>query len=378
MQAWQQQLRFLKLCGSGILGELRYLEFCYFAHSLLFFIPMKALKIILIVIIALVVVVAGLSFIAPTKMHIERSIVIKAPKDALFKNVKMFSNIKKWSPWEDKDANMKTSIEGTDGTVGAVYKWVGNNEVGEGEQTIKKIDENKSVETDLHFIKPWESHAAAYTNLNDTTDGVKVSWGFNGEMSRPFNVMGLFMNMDKSIGDEYDRGLNKLKAMTEKEAANGASKAYTINEIQTEPKTYIGIKKTVTFDKIGPFFTETYPMVIADIKKAKLQPSEPMSGLYFTFDEKKMTTDVVAAVPVSGAKGKVGKSETFATKGGKALEVDFYGDYKNLGAAHNQIKAYITEKKMKFTAPVLEEYITDPMSEKDPNKWLTKIYYFVQ
>ena len=78
------------------------------------------------------------------------------------------------------------------------------------------------------------------------------------------------------------------------------------------------------------------------------------------------------------AKGKYGKSETFTTKGGKTLEVYFYGDYKNLGAAHNQIKAYITEKKLKFVAPVLEEYITDPMTEKDPAKWLTKIYYFVE
>jgi len=338
---------------------------------------MKVFKIILFIIIGLVVVVFGLSFIAATKMHAERSIFIKAPKAVIFSNVKTFANSQHWSPWREKDTTAKTSIEGTDGTVGAKFSWDGNKDMGKGEQTISKIEENKTVESELHFIKPWDGHASSYIRLEDTTGGVNVIWGFNSEMSRPFNVMGLFMNMDKAIGAEYERGLNKLKAMSEKEAASGSAATYKINEITTEPKTYVGIKKTVTFDKISSFFAENYPVVMADIKKAKLQPSEPMSGLYFTFDEKTMMTDVVAAVPVSGAKGKVGKSETFTTKGGKTLEVDFYGDYKNLGAAHNQIKAYIAEKKMKFIAPVLEEYITDPMSEKDPAKWLTKIYYFV-
>ncbi|MFI5264163.1 MAG: GyrI-like domain-containing protein, partial [Candidatus Kapaibacterium sp.] len=295
-----------------------------------------------------------------------------------FADVKTLANSQKWSPWREKDTLAKTSIEGTDGTVGAKYTWEGNKEMGKGEQTITKIEENKSVESDLHFIKPWDARASSYMHLEDSAGECKAIWGFNGEMPRPWNVMGLFMNMDKEMNSEFDRGLTKLKDLAEKEAASGAGKMYSINEITTEPKTYVGIKKTVTFDKISPFFAENAPIVIADIKKAKLQPSEPMSGLYFTFDQKTMTTDVAVAIPVSAAKGKVGKCETYATKGGRTLEVDYYGDYKNIGAPHMQIHNYIADKKLKFIPPVLEEYITDPMTEKDPNKWLTKIYYFVE
>lgn len=209
---------------------------------------MKALKIILIVIVALVVIVLGLSFIAPTKMHSERSIVIKAPKEVIFTNIKMFGNYKKWSPWLEKDSTAKTAILGTDGTVGAKYTWEGNKDVGQGEQTVSKIEENKTYETDLHFIKPWDGKATSYTRLEDAPDGVKVIWGFNSEMSRPFNVMGLFMNMDKAIGDEYDKGLNNIKSISEKEAINSTVKKYEIHEVTTSPKTYIGIKKTLTVD----------------------------------------------------------------------------------------------------------------------------------
>ncbi len=339
---------------------------------------MKALKIILYIVIGLVIIVFGLSFIAKTKMHAERSIFIKAPKEVVFTDVKTFANSQKWSPWLEKDTNANTSITGTDGTVGAKYAWDGNKDMGQGEQTITKIDEGKSVESELHFIKPFDGHATSYIRLEDSTGGVKVVWGFNSEVSRPFNIIGLFMNMDKDIGDEYNHGLDKLKALAEKEVTSGTPKAFAINEVTVKPKTYIGIRRTVSFDKITPFYAENFPKIFADIKQAGLQPLEPVSGLYYAFDEKTMTTEVAAVAPVIGAKGKVGTCETFNLKGGKALEMDFYGDYKNLGSGHNQIKAFITEKKLKFIPPVLEEYITDPMTEKDPAKWLTKIYYFVE
>jgi effector-binding domain-containing protein len=336
---------------------------------------MKALKIILFIVIGLVVIVAVLSFVAPVKMHAERSIFIKAPKEAIFTNVKMFSNYPKWSPWLEKDSNAKTAIAGMDGTVGAKYSWEGNSDVGKGEQTISKMEVNKSIETDLHFIKPWEGKATSYIHLEDSADGTKVIWGFNSEMSRPFNIMGLFMSMDKAIGDEYDKGLGKLKMVSEKEGTNMSNQ---INEITLEPKTYIGIKKTMSSDKITSFFAENYPKLFSVLHQPGIAPAGPPTGLYYSFDEKTLITDVAAAAPVTGVKGKIDSWETFNLKGGKALEMDFYGDYKNLGIGHNKLKEYAAAKNMKITMPIVEEYITDPMSEKDPAKWLTKIYYFVE
>jgi effector-binding domain-containing protein len=339
---------------------------------------MKALKIIGLVVLGLIVIVAVLSFIAPVKMHAERSIFIKTPKESVFPNVKLFANWPKFSPWMEKDPNAQTKIEGTDGTVGAKYSWEGNNDIGKGEQTITKIEENKNVESDLHFIKPYEGHATSYIRFEDSADGTKVIWGFNSEMPRPFNVMGLFMNMSDAIGKEFDKGLGKLKAVSEKEAAE--KPAMKISEITMEPRTYIGIKQNVAFDKLSAFFGESYAKMHADlsnISKSGAKQAGPPSGLYFSYDKSTMTTDVAAVAPVTGLKGKAGSCETFEIKGGKALEMDFYGEYKNLSKGHDKLKEYAASKNMKVQMPVIEEYITDPASEKDPNKWLTKIYYRV-
>src|SRR5437588_875416 len=250
------------------------------------FISMKVLKIIGIVILAVVIIGAIISFILPTKMHTERSIVIKAPKEVIFQNVKMYANMVKWSPWVEKDTAMKTEIGGTDGTVGAIWKWVGNKEVGEGEQTVTKIDEPNSIASDIHFIKPMEGHATSSVNLADTANGVKVTWRTDFEMPRPWNIFSLFMNVEKEMNTTFERGLAKLKDLSEKEAASGYTMA-NINEVTVEPKTYIGIKKTVTFDNISPFFAENMPKLFADMKNANIQLTEPMAGLYYSFDEKK-------------------------------------------------------------------------------------------
>jgi hypothetical protein len=40
-------------------------------------------------------------------------------------------------------------------------------------------------------------------------------WSISGQNSFFFRLMGLFMNCDKMIGGEFEKGLNKLKSLTE-------------------------------------------------------------------------------------------------------------------------------------------------------------------
>src|SRR5438128_7452222 len=126
--------------------------------------------------------------------------------------------------------------------------------------------------------------------------------------------MGLFMKMEKSIGDEYDKGLKKLKAISENEATNNASMDMKINEITVEPKTYVGVKKTVSLDKLSAFFAENMPHLFTNAQAAKLQTSGPPSGLYFTYDEKEMKTEVAAVAPVASVKGDLGSLQSFTLK----------------------------------------------------------------
>jgi Polyketide cyclase / dehydrase and lipid transport len=150
-------------------------------------------------------------------MKATREIIIDKPKSEVFNYIKHLKNQDNFSKWASMDPNMKKEYRGTDATVGFVSAWEGNKKVGQGEQEIKGIEEGKKVDFELRFVKPFKSLAKAVMTteaINENT--TKVSWGFESQMNYPMNIMKLFMNMDKAIGDDFSTGLTNLKAVLEK------------------------------------------------------------------------------------------------------------------------------------------------------------------
>lgn len=175
----------------------------------------KVLKYILLFIVAVIAIVLIAGIFISRDFHFETSIVINAPKEKVWQNVGTLAGMDKWNPWNERDPNMQKSTTGQDGTVGAVMSWKGNKDVGSGSQTIKQIDAPNRIETDLHFIEPFDSRAVAYVNLTDEQGGTKVVWGFDSRFPYPFNVLSKFMNMKEGLGKDFNGGLIKLKKISE-------------------------------------------------------------------------------------------------------------------------------------------------------------------
>jgi hypothetical protein len=157
-----------------------------------------------------------LGLIAPKNYEVNRSIIVNKPLSEVFDYLKYIKNQDDWSPWKKKDPNMKQFFEGTDGEIGFISKWEGDKAVGMGEQEIKRIVENESIETELRFLKPWKSQSDAYLRVvgldNQQTN---VTWGFSGRNKFPFSIFMLFMNMDKAVGKDFEEGLSNLKQQLE-------------------------------------------------------------------------------------------------------------------------------------------------------------------
>lgn len=155
--------------------------------------------------------------LAPTRAKVEREVTINKPREEVFNYVRNLKAQNDWGPWFRKEPTMKQHFRGTDGEVGFVTHWKGENpEVGEGEQEIKRIVPNERVDTELRFIQPFESKADAYLITEPVGEGqTKVRWGFDTEMPRPMNVMLLFMSMDDMVGPDFESGLNNLKTILE-------------------------------------------------------------------------------------------------------------------------------------------------------------------
>jgi effector-binding domain-containing protein len=97
-------------------------------------------------------------------------------------------------------------------------------------------------------------------------------------------------------------------------------------------------------------------------------------GLYYVWDEAGKKTDMAFAIPVK-TKAEIPGFLTIELPAGMVLTVDYYGPYEGVGAAHGAIDAYAKANGLKAGAPAVEQYVTDPETEPDPKKWLTKVTY---
>jgi Polyketide cyclase / dehydrase and lipid transport. len=176
---------------------------------------MKVVKYLGIALVIFIVLVLVVAVFVPKTIQYEKTIAIKAPIDSVWKNVSTLAALDKWSPWNLYDANMKKESSGVDGTVGAIQSWE-SKVIGTGSQTIATVQKPTLFETKLDFYKPHESHGRAYIKLMTDGAGTSVTWGMTSNMPYPFNVMTLFMNVEKDMGKDWDRGLSMLKELSEK------------------------------------------------------------------------------------------------------------------------------------------------------------------
>lgn len=169
------------------------------------------------ILLGLVALVVLLGLLAPKKFNVYRSIDINKPKNDVFNYLLLVKNQEIWSPWAKKDPKMARKYTGADGKIGFVSYWNGNKEVGEGEQEITNIVAGERIEGELRFFKPFKSTSNCYFKFYDTdSNTTKVTWGFSGKNTFPVNIMMLFINMDKSVGKDFEEGLRALKTELER------------------------------------------------------------------------------------------------------------------------------------------------------------------
>ncbi len=174
------------------------------------------MKKLLYILAALAIIVAILHVIAPKTYHVERKLVVSENIDAVFKSLCSLKEQQIWSPWGAKDPKMIVTYKGIDGQKGSVSHWIGNKEVGEGEQEITTITPNSYIETELRFLKPFESTSTGFFNIKQVEGGTEVAWGFKGNNTFPTTLMMVFMDMDKAMGPDFEKGLSSFKAYIEK------------------------------------------------------------------------------------------------------------------------------------------------------------------
>jgi len=173
-------------------------------------------KIVIVLAVTLVALLFAVSQ-RPDTFRLSRSTLIQAPPDRIFAHVNDFHRWDAWSPWAKLDPNSKATFEGAASGKGAVFKWSGNDKVGEGRQEIIGSSEPASILIKLEFIKPFAATNQTEFTFQPEAGGTRVTWTMSGRNNFIAKAFSFFMDCEKMVGPDFEKGLANLKALVESE-----------------------------------------------------------------------------------------------------------------------------------------------------------------
>ena len=123
-----------------------------------------------------------------------------------------------WSPWARLDPNQRTEFEGPPSGLGAGYHWAGNAKVGEGRMTVTAAAPPRELAIRLQFIKPWAQISTSSFTFAPEGTATRVTWAMSGSFDLLGRAMTLFMDMDRQVGPDFEKGLAAMKKVAEEQA----------------------------------------------------------------------------------------------------------------------------------------------------------------
>ena len=159
--------------------------------------------------IVFIIVIAG----QPSEFTCTRLLKMSAPPEKIFPHVNDLHKWEAWSPWAKLDPNATPTFSGAEAGLGAAMAWSGNNKVGQGKMTIIESKPSQSIRFRLEFLKPMVATNIAVFTFQPEGGGTVVTWAMSGKNNLMGKVFGLFVNCDKMVGGQFEKGLENLSAV---------------------------------------------------------------------------------------------------------------------------------------------------------------------
>ncbi|MHC2990799.1 hypothetical protein OB13_04090 [Pontibacter sp. HJ8] len=165
-------------------------------------------------VVTLIVILVIISVCLPSRIHIQRDIVINAPAEATYEQIHELRNWSKWVPWHQNDPKTKLTYAGPTQGEGAKYSWTSQqSDVKTGKVTILKAEQNKRLVTNLEMEN--SDIARGTFTLEETQEGTKLTLYLDKYMGDGTinKFSGLLVN--STVGEDFEKGLENIKREVE-------------------------------------------------------------------------------------------------------------------------------------------------------------------
>lgn len=176
---------------------------------------LKALGAAVAVVLIAALGLAGFASTRPDTFAISRSLTIKAPPEKIYPLINDLSAFNRWNPFALEDPNAKMSYSGPAAGKGAGYAWHGNSNAGKGTVEITDSTPASRVSMRLDMVEPLEAHNRIEFTLDAKNGGTQVTWAMSGGQPLIVKIFGLFVDCDRMVGGQFEKGLQSLKSLAE-------------------------------------------------------------------------------------------------------------------------------------------------------------------
>lgn len=159
----------------------------------------------------LILILAALPLLLPSKFSMSRSIEIDAPVAIVFTKLTDLNEYVKWNPFPEGDPTNTADVNGLG--IGSSLVWKGE-KTGEGKMTIATIEPENKIGVKMEFYKPMSGEGMVHWITKQSSNGkTEMTWTFDQDLGYFNRYFGLFM--DSMMGKHFEKGLVNYKSMIE-------------------------------------------------------------------------------------------------------------------------------------------------------------------
>ncbi len=148
--------------------------------------------------------------------EIHREVSIQASVETIFPYLNSSKLGEKWGPWLEVDPQSRMSYSGPDAGVGSRADWTGGKQLGTGSATIVESIPNQRVKMKLEYTEPMKMEQDSEYSIQSSGNQSIVRWSVRGKNTFMGRLMCVFVDMDKLVGQMFEKGLSNLKNLVEK------------------------------------------------------------------------------------------------------------------------------------------------------------------
>ena len=150
----------------------------------------------------------------------------------------------------------------------------------------------------------------------------------------------------------------------------------SISITTVSPQQGLAIRERVPNAQIGPRMGEFFGELAAYLGRQRLTMTGPPFAIYHEYNME--STDMEAGFPVSGMPAGEGRIKPCMLPGGKVVTATHVGPYDKLMDTYNLMMKWMAENGHVPKQLMWESYLSDPDVVKDPDKYVTQIFWPIE